>query len=105
MKSQLVPRKVVLGSSIKFFGLDIGRSDGTEISVEFEVPDGIDGKELKKAMLLEKENLDNLVLIMENAKGTMKESFWKTSRQRLKDAYDSMLGRKKVDESSQPPAE
>jgi len=104
-KSQLVPRKVTIESSIKFFGLDIGRSEGSTLSVEFDIPEGMDPKEFKRAYFTEKEQLDLAALAMEKARGSVKDSAYTNSRQRIKQSYDRILGRGTADEAGNTPTE
>jgi len=104
-KSQLVPRKVTIESSIKFFGLDIGRSEGSTVSVEFDLPEGMDSKEFRRAYFTEKEQLDLTTLAMEKARGSVKDSAYVNSRQRIKQSYDKILGRSTADEAGNTPAE
>ena len=90
---ELIPGKVQLTSSLKFFGLDAGSSDGTEISIEFDVPAGMDRKTLRRAMLEEQERLDNLALYAQRLKGAVKDGLFHRRRAVIKENYDKLLGR------------
>jgi len=93
MKSRLVPRTITVESNLKLFGLEQGRSEGSSVSIAFEVPEDMDEKELQRSMYLEKEGLDQAVLVMERVKGSLNDGMHKQSRDRIKLAYDKILKR------------
>lgn len=90
---RLIPRRVTVGTSFKSWGGEpsSGTSEGTDLSIEFDVPDGIQGKELKLALLLEKMELDQLALVAERAKGTITNDFFARRRDLLKANYGKIL--------------
>jgi hypothetical protein len=92
---KLIPKRVTVESSLKpFRSTDLGgASDGTSMSIEFEVPDGMDGRELRKAILSEKEHLDLLVLASERMKGAVSHELYQSRKKMLKASYDTALGR------------
>lgn len=74
-------------SSLKVFSLDRGSSDGSTISITFDVPPGMQRNDLNRALLEEKEKLDMLVLHMERLKGTISPDFFGTRADQIKAAY------------------
>lgn len=90
---KLIAKQVTVGSEAKFFGLDRGASDGSSVSITFEIPEGMDEKELKRAMLVEKERLDMFVLVAERIKESMPDNVFQQRKAALKSQYDKLLGR------------
>lgn len=91
--SRLQPKSITLESSLKFFGLDSGRSDGSSTSITFEIPPDMSSGEFRKALLEEKEQLDLLVATMELAKGTFARSKYENYKSGLRATYDKLLKR------------
>lgn len=94
---KLTPKTVQIGSELKFFGLDRGASDGSSVSITFDIPEGVDDKEMRKLILTEKEKLDKLVLYCEQIKGSVDESVFKQRKAAITTAYDKLLGRTKAE--------
>lgn len=89
----LRPRSITLESTFKVFSLDKGASDGSTLTMAFDVPPEMSPQELRKALLTEKERMDLLVLTMERAKGVVPDSVWVARKNRLKATYDQILKR------------
>lgn len=92
----LAPRRVILTSSLKFFGLDVGASDGTEVAIEYELS-GEEGDDPRSDILAAKERLDLVVLAMEYAKGSLSAEKFVTRKSVLKARYDQLLRRVPVE--------
>lgn len=90
---KMVPKTVRITSMLKFFGLETGSSGGTELSVEFAVPDGVTTKDFKRMVFEEKERLDTMALYAEAAKGSILASVFDSRKMVLRESYDRLLGR------------
>lgn len=99
--SKLRPKNITIESNVKFFGLDSGVSSGSTIAVEFEIPDGLEAADLRRAALEEKERLDLLTLTMELARGAIERNAYESRKKTLKVYYDKLLNRVKDDEETQ----
>lgn len=76
---------------MKFFGLEAGRSSGSEASITFDC-DGMSEEEVRRAILTEKERLDVLVLTMEYATGGVSSDGYTKIKERVKGAYERLNG-------------
>lgn len=91
--SKLQPRNITIESSTKFFGLDSGSSTGSTVAVEFDIPEGLEAADLRRATLEEKERLDLLTLTMELARGAIDNDAFERRKARIKAYYDKLLNR------------
>lgn len=94
----LTPKNVRLESSLKYFGLEKGSSEGTTISIEYGVPEGITRKDLTILMLAENERLDLFCLLTERLRGALTDADYTTRRDALKAKYKTLL--KPVEDAS-----
>jgi hypothetical protein len=95
---RLTPRKVSIEANLKLFTLQTGISTGSSITVEFDVPDGLDPAELKDELYREKEQLDATLLTMELVRESLSREDYDRMRRRQRGAYDILLKRKPKDE-------
>lgn len=95
MPAYLKAQRVTLSSELKFFGLDRGATDGSAVTIEFEISGGyeLEWPGVKKELLEEKEKLDLMVLGMEYAKGSCTHATFSDRKARIKKAYDLALKR------------
>lgn len=93
--SYLQPTRITIESTLKIFSLDKGASDGSTLTIEFNLPEGALSADLsvKRAILEEKEVIDLLVLTMEKAKGVMSDALFLARKAMLKKSYDALLRR------------
>lgn len=92
-KKLLAPRTVTIESNLKAFGLDKGISDGTTVSVTYDVPPDTTRPEFTRLVLEEKERLDKLALYMEHAKGSVENDFLSRRKAQIERGYDKLLKR------------
>lgn len=91
MANPLTPSKVFLESSLKFFGLDVGSSSGSTLGIEYSVPEGLTGVELKKAILDSKMGLDLTVLAMEKMRGAVDHQVFSERKAFVQASYGRLL--------------
>lgn len=96
-KLALIPRQVTLGAELKFFGLEKGASDSTPVSMTFDIPDGLEGRELKLAMWEQEYQLCMFVLYAERMKGSVSDAVFNLRKDTLKKNFDKLLGKETVD--------
>lgn len=89
----LQPKSVRIEATLKYFGLDKGSSEGTAVSIEYLIPEGISRNELTKLMLTENERLDVFCLLSERLRGSLSDVDYKNRRDTLKLKYESLLGK------------
>jgi hypothetical protein len=85
----LRPTKVTVHSEQKFFGLERGSSEGSNVTIEFDtsaIPD-LDMVTLAKLIFKEKRRLDLMVLNMEYLRGSVDDSSYLTRRNRIREMY------------------
>lgn len=92
-EATLIPKQVTVTSEVKFFGLDRGASDGSGLTVTFDIPPGISRKDLERMIWVEKERLDLQVLIAERVKESITEENFKHRVERMKATYAKLVGR------------
>lgn len=92
----LIPKEVTITGSFKGYGAYDGVSSGTELSVTFSIPDGMDEAALKEAMLRTKFTLDSLSLKMELAKGVVLPEVAQEIYTRMKAGLQHLIGEKGV---------
>jgi len=93
--TKLIPKSVTIGSEAKHFALDDGVSNGSSISITFDVPkpDITTRKDLTQWILAEKEKLDLLVLSAEVLKGALSSDEYARRKTLIKANYDKALHR------------
>lgn len=69
--SEFIPKKVRIESNLKLFSLEGGKSTGSSIEVEYDVPEGISKDDFTRLVMKHKEKLDYDLLIMEMARGSL----------------------------------
>jgi len=76
-----------------------GKSDGTEIEIEFDCS-GFDdfGEELTRKILHTQRKLDATALLAEYCKGALDVSRYKNELKRLKEGYRQVLNKKEEDD-------
>lgn len=89
----LNPKKITIESNLKFFGLEIGASSGSTLTVDYEIEGSASTSELKSLYLTEKERLDQSVLLMEYARGALSGVDFTERKTVLTANYDKMLKR------------
>ena len=94
------PKKITLGSEAKHFQLDDGMSNGSSVSMTFDIPDDLPNKDLVMWMYAEKEKLDLFVLSAEHLKGALGRDDYIRRKTQIKAAYDTLLHRRSDDEIS-----
>ncbi|HEC65657.1 MAG TPA: hypothetical protein ENI23_10195 [bacterium] len=87
------PKKVTLGSESKHFVLEDGVSNGSSVSVTFDIPKDMPKKELVTWMYSEKERLDLFVLSAEVLKGALSKDLYAVRKAVIKENYDRLLHR------------
>ncbi|HEC60639.1 MAG TPA: hypothetical protein ENI27_00100 [bacterium] len=100
----LIPKKITLGSEAKHFALDEGVSNGSSVSMTFDVPKGISKHDLVQWMYLEKEKLDLFVLSAEFLKGAVSTAEYTARKATIQMNYDRVLHRQR-ELPSQPKAD
>lgn len=97
--TRLIPKKLTLESSAKFWGgeRDGGFSSGSSQVVEFEVPEGMGLKDFSRAKFEEKERLDLQILLMELSRGALSKKDYQHRKDLVKAYYDKLLGRENDD--------
>jgi len=95
--TKLTPKSVTIGSEAKHFELDGGVSNGSSISITFDVPNTTSRKELAKWILTEKEKLDLFVLSAEVLKGALSKEHYAARKLLIKSNYDRALHRQSED--------
>ena len=93
--SDLEPRRTWIRGEFKKWGGDreSGRTAGTTLEVEFDVPEGLSGSALRRAILEEKEKLDQLALTAEYLRGTLTQAEFAEERGTLRERYDRAFDR------------
>jgi hypothetical protein len=93
--SDLVPKRVWIRGEFKKWGGDreSGRTAGTTLEVEFDVPDGLGGRELLRQVHEEKEKLDLAALTSEYLRGTLGGSEYRRERATIRERYAKALDR------------
>jgi len=97
--TKLTPRSVTIGSEAKNFALDDGVSNGSSISITFDIPRDADRHELAISILSEKEKLDLFVLSAEYLKGALSSDEYARRKALIKANYDRCLHRQSSDDS------
>lgn len=95
---KLTPRSITISSELKFFGLDRGASEGTNLSVTFDIPEGVEGQLLKQLMLREKKSLDLLALACEHIKGSIGAEGYANRKALIERGYAPLLGKSEKEE-------
>jgi len=84
------PKTVTVQTEFKTWAKNSESLGGT-IAVTFEVPEGLEGKILKKQILNEKKGLDLLVLMSEYLRGSLSEEDYMRKRQVCVNGYNKVL--------------
>ena len=92
------PKKVTLGSESKHFALDDGMSNGSSVSITFDIPKDMLNKDLVTWMYSEKEKLDLFVLSAEVLKGSLTKIAYAARKKVIKENYDRLLHRQSEDD-------
>lgn len=98
--TELIPKSVTISSEAKHFELDGGVSNGSSLSITFDVPkpDVTSRKDLTQWVLAEKEKLDLLVLSAEVLKGALSADEYARRKALIKSNYDRVLHRQSQDD-------
>lgn len=94
--------KLVISTSEKFFqkGDPLGRSTGSELSVEFDLEEGQSVKDVVRQFLAAKQKLDDAVLVAEYLRGAITGQQLESRRAVLKTRYQKALNGGKAEEAS-----
>ena len=84
-------KTVTVVSQAKYFGLEEGKSTGSEVHITYEVDEDTSMDSLKKEVLRRKWDLDQLLLIQEYARGTLSPSKYASEREVLRDRYNKLF--------------
>lgn len=84
------PRTVTIQSDFKTWARN-SESVGGTIAITFDLPEGLEGKELKKQILTEKKSLDLLVLLSEYLRGSLYEEEYQRKRMACLAGYNRVL--------------
>lgn len=87
----LVPKSVTVTSQFKAFGFREGLSSGSELSVTYEVPDGMSDIELRKEMVKKKFVLESMVLRAELGKGMIPVELYEEVHARTRKASEELI--------------
>lgn len=95
MIGKLIPKIVTIESTFKPYGETAmgGMSSGSTFGMTLEVPEGLDWSEVKKDVLLAKEQLDLLALTTEYGKGILSLARFQAIKAGIKSFYDKILKR------------
>jgi hypothetical protein len=95
MPTGLIPRQITVGSDFKAFTKSdpIGLSDGSSVSITFDVDPNLNDVELSRLVFIEKEKLDLATLTMEYAKGSITDTLFQHRKARIRGTYDKILKR------------
>jgi len=101
----LSPTSIWIQSEVKFFTLnrgsdDPGTTDGSAVSITFEVAEGTSMHDLRVAMFDEKRRLDLAVLSMERMKGVVPNNVYNLRAEAIKKNYDNAMANLKPAEAS-----
>jgi len=98
--TKLIPTKVTIGSEAKHFNLDDGVSNGSSVSMTFDIPEPsvTTRHDLNGWILAEKEKLDLFVLSAEVLKGALSKEDFARRRATIKANYDRVLHRLSEDD-------
>ena len=94
------PKKMTLGSESKHFALDEGMSNGSSVSITFDIPKDMPNKDLVTWMYSEKERLDLFVLSAEVLKGALSKNEYAVRKATIKTNYDRLLHRRSEEDLS-----
>ena len=89
----LKPKRVTIESNAKFFELDRGMSSGSTISMEYDIPEDLEGNDLKLEVYKRKEILDLTLLAMEVARGGISNQSYAERKEIIRNNYDKILKR------------
>lgn len=87
--SKLVPKQVTITSVFKAYGFRDGLSSGSEISMTYEIPDGM--PDLAKEIKMKKLVLDSLVLRAEWVRGSIPEEVYAHEAHKLDEAAAKLV--------------
>lgn len=90
-EARLSPRSVTISSELKTFSKERGGTDGSFVSVSYDVPEGTKHGDLAALTLREKRSLDLLVLHMERMKGVLSDEFYSARVDAIRKNYDNAL--------------
>lgn len=95
--SDLIPRKVFLQGSFKSIRLNNNTSDGTEIGIEFDVPEGMTPKEVRRACFEEHKRLHKYAVTVEHLKDTVPYEDFRVRIKTINERFDGLLNGKQPD--------
>lgn len=99
----LIPKSITIEGNFKPFnkGDPMGVSDGTSISITYEIPDGISRKDLNRMVLEEKRHIDLMCLVAERMKGSVPDSIFNARKAQILSAYAAKgIGRPTTEEEN-----
>lgn len=89
-KKTLVPRSVTLGAELKFFSLEKGATDGTQLSVTFDVPPDVTLHDFKIMCHEQQRDLALYVLTSERLKGSLTSELYATRKNTIVKNYEKI---------------
>lgn len=84
-------RSVTISGSFKAYGMRDGLSSGTDISITFDVPDGMPMVEVKKEIVRQKFMVDSMCLKAEMGKGMIPSELFNDLHQRAKASSQAII--------------